>query len=290
MEVVKNFIILIRPKQWTKNFVVLAGLVFSISFFDLSLVSRTLIAFLVFCLASGVVYIFNDLQDIARDRCHPYKKNRPLAAGKITAGQARIGAILLLLITISISFYLSIHFMLILICFLILNILYTIGLKNIVIVDVLIVAASFVLRAIAGGIVISVEISSWLLVVTTLLALFLGLSKRRHELINLSNKALTHREVLNKYSPELLDQYLNIVAATTIMAYSLYTFTSHTGNKNNCLMLTIPFVIYGVFRYLYLVYKKNLGGTPELILLTDKPLIIVILLWSITIGIILLTN
>ncbi len=278
---------LMRPKQWTKNLVVFAGLVFSANFFNPGMLIRVVQAFAIFCLAAGAIYIFNDIRDVEKDRRHPEKKNRPLAAKKIKPGAATLAGVLLMLASLIWGLTLSGIFTLTVLIYIVLNIAYTSGLKHLVILDVFIITAGFVIRAAAGALVIDVPISSWLLIVTTLISLFLGFAKRRHELITLGDKAPRHRPSLEEYSPELLDQFISIVAAATIIAYSLYAFTSVTAQVHHYLMLTVPFVIYGILRYLYLVYQKNLGGAPELILLRDKYLIAVILLWILAVGLIL---
>jgi 4-hydroxybenzoate polyprenyltransferase len=287
MEKLKAIIQLVRPKQWTKNLVVFAGLMFTAGFSNASLFFRALEAFIIFCMAAGAIYIINDLQDIDSDRQHPDKKHRPLADRRIEPGPALLAAILLIILGLSWGLLLSRVFALAVLVYLILNIAYTYGLKHIVILDVFIITTGFVLRAAAGAWVINVPISPWLLIVTTLISLFLGFAKRRHELLTLGPRATKLRKSLGEYSPELLDQFMAVVASSTIIAYSLYAFNSQTARENHYLMLTVPFVIYGILRYLFLVYQRNLGGAPELILLRDKPLVIVIVLWTLAVGFIL---
>ncbi|MBN1594656.1 decaprenyl-phosphate phosphoribosyltransferase [candidate division FCPU426 bacterium] len=278
---------LVRPQQWHKNLVVFAGLIFSGHLAHLPLVVKAVQAFMVFCLAAGAIYIINDVKDRESDRQHPVKKQRPLAAGRITPGEAGWLAGLLLLASLAWGLFLTPFFAFTVAVYVLLNLSYTYGLKNYVIVDVFIITTGFVLRAAAGAMIISVPISSWLLVVTTLGALFLGFAKRRHELITMGDRAAAHRKSLGEYSPELLDQFMGVVASCTIIAYSLYAFTSQTASEYQYLMLTVPFVIYGILRYLYLVYQRNLGGTPELIFLQDKPLITAIVLWFLAVVFIL---
>ncbi|MCK5218021.1 decaprenyl-phosphate phosphoribosyltransferase [bacterium] len=278
---------LMRPKQWTKNLVVFAGLVFSANFFNAGMLIRVVQAFAIFCLAAGAIYIFNDIRDVEKDRRHPEKKHRPLAAKKIKAGTAAIAGVFLMLASLVWGLALSWMFALAVVIYILLNIAYTAGWKHLVILDVFIITAGFVIRAAAGALIIAVPISSWLLIVTTLISLFLGFAKRRHELITLGDKAPKHRPSLEEYSPALLDQFISVVASATIIAYSLYAFTSETAQTHHYLMLTVPFVIYGILRYLYLVYQKNLGGAPEMILLRDKCLIADIVLWILTVGFIL---
>jgi 4-hydroxybenzoate polyprenyltransferase len=279
---------LMRPRQWTKNLVVFAGLVFSANLLKGLLFFKAFQAFLIFCLAAGAVYIFNDILDRESDQQHPEKSKRPLAAGLISPETAGGMAFVLLAVALAWGLILSIPFGLIVLGYVLLNVAYTLGLKRMVIIDVIVIGAGFVLRAVAGAVIIDVTISPWLLVVTTLISLFLGFAKRRHELVTMGDKAVSHRASLEEYSPALLDQFMSVLASSTIIAYSLYAFTSTTGRAHNSLMLTVPFVIYGILRYLYLVYQRNLGGSPEMILLKDKPMIIAIVLWMITTGGILL--
>ncbi len=276
-----------RPRQWTKNFVVFAGLIFSANLFNWDLLQKSLQAFAVFCLASGTVYLFNDLHDRDQDRHHPEKRKRPLAAGTFSVELAGLADIVLATLVLSWSFSQSRQLGVLVVSYLLINFFYTVGLKRLVILDVLVISAGFVLRAVAGAVVIDVRISPWLLVVATLLSLFLGFAKRRHELVTMGSKAVRHRASLGDYSPLLLDQFMSVVASATIIAYSLYAFTSETAQEYHYLMLTVPLVIYGLFRYLYLVYQRNLGGNPELILLKDKPMIITIFLWILAVGYIL---
>ncbi len=284
---------LMRPRQWTKNLALFVGLVFAQQLFTLRSFERTLVAFAVFCLASSTIYIFNDLLDLERDSLHPTKSNRPLAKGDISITWAiAIMAILLLgcaglivvLIYIPIQqpdMYASLGganalFILTVVAYLLLMALYSLWLKHIVLLDVFIIASGFVLRILAGAVVIPVLISPWLYVVAILLSLFLALSKRRHELILLQDGASSHRQILKEYSQPLLDQLITIVTAATIMAYSLYTFQGLTGNHR--LMITIPLVLYGIFRYLYLVHMHMEGGSPEEVLLRDRHMLGTVLL------------
>jgi 4-hydroxybenzoate polyprenyltransferase len=284
MDKLKAFLQLMRPKQWTKNFVVFVGLIFSGHFLNLAMGWTALQAFIIFCITAGAVYIFNDIRDVDSDRAHPQKKYRPLAAKRLPVPAASVGGSLLMIIGLMWSFFLSPLFALVVLAYVLLNMAYSLGLKHVVILDVFIITTGFVLRAMAGAIVIHVAISPWLVVVTILLSLFLGFAKRRHELITMGDEAAAHRPSLDDYSPALLDQFMGVVASATIIAYSLYAFTSPTASRNDYFMLTVPMVIYGILRYLYLVYQKNLGGAPEVILLSDKPLLAAILLWIITVG------
>jgi 4-hydroxybenzoate polyprenyltransferase len=287
MRALKAFFQLIRPKQWTKNLVVFAGLMFSANLLDAARFFQVLQLFVVFCLAAGAVYIFNDWKDLSADRLHPQKKNRPLAAKAISPQLALTGALILLAASLAWSAALSPLMLGVVLLYLLLNAAYSLGLKNVVLLDVFTVTAGFVLRAAAGAWLIQVPISSWLLIVTTLLSLFLGFAKRRHELLVLGERAAQHRRSLGEYSAQLLDQVMGVVASATIISYCLYAATSPTAREYHDLMLTVPFVLYGVLRYLYLVYQKNQGGAPELILLRDRPMLVTILLWVLTAGLIL---
>jgi len=279
----------LRPKQWTKNLFLFAGILFSQNIFDFSLLLKVIFAFFIFCLLSGSAYILNDLTDLDQDRRHPVKSHRPLASGKLKVPHAILALMVFILSSLVMSYYLSLSFFLVAFTYLLLQSVYSFSLKRIVILDVFAVACGFVLRVVAGAVAIDVEISSWLLICTILLALFLGLSKRRYELVMIGEGAQNHRKVLAEYSPYLLDQMISVVTASTVVAYSLYTMSEETigkfGTKN--LIFTVPFVLYGIFRYLYLIHQKEAGGNPEDILITDKPLLIDIFLWVITVGIIL---
>jgi 4-hydroxybenzoate polyprenyltransferase len=279
----------LRPKQWTKNLCIFAGLIFSQNFTSVPLITKSVWAFAIFCMLSGAVYIINDLSDLDKDRQHPLKSHRPLASGNLSVVQAVSVLILLLPLSLGRAYFLGIPFFVAAVSYLFLQIAYSLYVKNIVILDVLTVACGFVLRVVAGALVINVEISSWLLVCTVFLALFLSLSKRRHELIVVERNHQEHRKTLDEYSTILLDQMISIVTASTVVAYALYTMSKETIAKvgTRDLIYTIPFVLYGIFRYLYLVYQKEEGGRPENILITDVPLIINVLLWIVAIGVIL---
>ena len=270
-----------RPRQWTKNLLVFAALIFSQNLSNLPMVSDATIAFIIFCLLSGSVYTLNDLLDVKQDRTHPKKSQRPLASGKLQPPIAIVSGIILVLLSLGNAFWLNTNFGFIALGYFILQIAYSTALKHIVILDVLAVSIGFVLRAIAGAEVINVPISSWLLVCTILLALFLSLGKRRHEIILLEDNAADHRKILFEYSPALLDQMISVVTASTVVAYALYTMSAETINKfqTDNLKFTIPFVLYGIFRYLYLIHQKSEGGSPEKILLNDRPLLINIILY-----------
>jgi 4-hydroxybenzoate polyprenyltransferase len=275
-----------RPKQWIKNLVLFAGLVFDrqLSWGNWAPILHTIAGFLIFCALSGVVYIVNDIADVEADRQHPKKKERPIASGRLSIQAARIYAIILLLIIFSISYLLSKIFALLALIYLILNLLYSFWIKHIPLLDVLSVALGFVLRVGAGvALIVVTRFSPWLYLVTLLGSLYIGFGKRRTELAFLAEKANTHRRVLDGYTLSMLDQYITIVSATTIIAYSLYTFSAPNLPENHAMMLTIPFVIYGIFRYLYLLQGTFRAGSPEEIFLTDRPMQVTVVLWGITV-------
>jgi 4-hydroxybenzoate polyprenyltransferase len=277
----KLLLVSLRPRQWTKNLIVFAGLVFSGGLFHNEDLFRSTSAFLIFCFLSGVVYIINDVCDIERDRKHPRKSLRPIASGALSPRVALAAAAVILLLALCAAFFLNKAFLLVLAIYLCLSVAYSLAFKNVVIVDVLFISMGFVLRALGGTVVIGVNISSWLLVCTILLALFLSLCKRRAELVMLADSATEHRRILDEYSPYLLDQMIAVVTASTLMAYTLYTMAEETMVKfqTTRLNLTIPFVIYGIFRYLYLIHQKEEGGSPSRTLLNDRPLMINTILW-----------
>jgi 4-hydroxybenzoate polyprenyltransferase len=252
-----------------------------------SFLGRSTAAFFLFSILSSAVYLLNDVVDVDKDRMHPSKRNRPIASGELPAKVAVGAAVLLMIVSLAGGLVLSLPFAAVAAGYLLMQLAYTFALKDIVLVDVFIIAIGFVMRAISGAVVIRADISPWLYTVTLLGALFLGLCKRRHELLLLDSSAGQHRKILESYTPSLLDSLISVVASSTIMAYSLYTFTSPKLPKNNLMMLTIPFVIFGLFRYLYLAHRENAGGSPEEVFLRDKPLIGTIALWILTAGLIL---
>ena len=276
-----------RPKQWSKNVLLFFGLIFALKLTDAVLVERAFAAFLVFCAASSCVYLVNDLADLEQDRLHPKKRHRPLAAGVISPAQAIVLATVLLVGAVAGSIALGMPFATLTILYVVMTIVYSFRLKHVVLIDVFIIAAGFVIRAAAGAIVVSVPISPWLYVCTVLASLFLGFGKRRHELVLLSEGASSHRRILDEYSLPLLDQLIVIVTAATIMAYSLYTFSAENLPSDHSMMLTIPFVVYGFFRYLYLMHLRGGGGSPEDALLGDPPLLTSGVLWLLTAVVIL---
>lgn len=273
-----------RPRQWSKNVFVLAAVVFDKKLLNPEAVGKSLAGMILFCLLSSSVYLINDILDAEADRNHPHKRNRPIASGKLPVSVAAIAAFLIIIITIPLSFLLSNLFGWIALIYFLVNLAYSTRLKHIPLIDVLIIAAGFVLRVAAGVSLIEVErFSPWLYVVTTLLALYIGFGKRRAELTLLQNDANNHRRVLDGYNLALLDQLITIVSGTTIVTYSLYTFSAPNLPDNHSMMLTIPFVIYGIFRYLYLIQVEQAGGAPEDIVLTDRPLQITVLLWGLSV-------
>jgi 4-hydroxybenzoate polyprenyltransferase len=286
---VRLLLISLRPEQWTKNLFVFAGVLFGGHLLDVPAMLRAVAAFAVFCALSGVVYIFNDLADRTADQQHPLKRLRPIASGRLAPSTAAIAAIILGVVSLAAAVLLSPMFAVLSATYVALLVLYSIVLKHLVIIDALTIAAGFVLRAAAGAVAVFVPISHWLLVCTTLLALFLVLSKRRHELTLLADGAMTHRPILEEYSPYLLDQMIAVVTASTLVAYSVYSTSTETAERLNTtrLGLTIPFVLYGIFRYLYLVHQKRAGGSPADLLLTDRPLLACVGLWALSVALIL---
>ena len=280
----------LRPHQWLKNLVVLAALVFSKHLFDVDAVAQAGLAFVVFCALAGVVYLVNDLADLERDRLHPSKRTRPLASGALSPAVARAAAALLFAFAVAAAWSLGPGFLLCALAYPALGLAYSLALKHVVILDVLAVALGFVLRAVAGAFAIGVHFSPWLLVCTILLALFLVLAKRRHELVTLDD-AVAHRQILAEYSPYLLDQMIAVVTASCLTAYAFYTLAPETVEKYRTerLALTIPFVIYGIFRYLYLVHRRDQGGSPGDVLLTDRPLLATVALWAVAMVLIVYT-
>jgi len=272
----------LRPQQWVKNGFVFAALIFSRSITDWHRNARVTAGALLFCLISSAVYLFNDILDAPEDRNHPVKRLRPLASGKLGLGTAILAAIILAVLSLSGAWILDHTFFTILALYALINVLYSWVLKRVVLLDVFVIAAGFVLRVVSGGVIIHVEISPWLVVCATLLALFLALSKRRHELVVLGKEAGNHRLILSHYSPYFLDQLIGIVTASTVMSYALYTLSSDVQAKfpGKRLELTIPFVLFGIFRYLYLVHQNAEGGSPTRLFLTDTVLLSVVLFWA----------
>ncbi|MBI3240980.1 MAG: decaprenyl-phosphate phosphoribosyltransferase [Chloroflexi bacterium] len=270
-----------RPRQWAKNAVVFAALVFDVKLFNPFYFTRALIAFGLLCLIASAVYIINDLGDIEKDRLHPRKKHRPLAAGTLSKRTAIIAAAVFLAFALGGSFGLNIEFGGLVLLYLVINLLYTFWLKNIVILDVLLVAAGFVIRVGAGVILVDVvRFSPWLYICMSLLALFMVLGKRRREITLLEAQANEHRAVLANYNLEFIDQLISAVSTSTIVAYSFYTFSAENLPRNHAMMLTIPFVLYGIFRYLYLIHVRHEGGAPDELVFKDRPLMLTFVLWG----------
>jgi len=286
----RALVVSLRPYQGIKNLVVLAALAFSKHLFDTDAAARAALAFLVFCALASAVYLVNDILDLERDRLHPAKRTRPIASGQLPVGVARIAAAVLLVVALAGSLALGPGFRICAGSYAVLGIVYSLFLKHAVILDVLTVALGFVLRAVAGAVAIGVHFSPWLVVCTLLLALFLALAKRRHELVSLDDAA-AHRSSLAEYSPYLLDQMIAVVTASCLTAYAFYTLAPETVEKYKTerLALTIPFVIYGIFRYLYLVHRHEQGGSPGDVLLTDRPLLATVALWAVAMVLIVYT-
>lgn len=278
----------LRPDQWTKNLIVFAALIFAVKLLDPAALAYASAAFLIFCALSGAVYLINDVSDREQDRRHPLKRMRPIAAGDLSPGTALASAGGLSVLALAASFALRPAFGVTAAVYLALFVVYSHWLKHIVILDVMAIALGFVLRAVAGGLVIHVHVSNWLLVCTMLGALFLGLAKRRHEMTLLADGAKGHRRILEEYDPYLLDQMIGVVAASTMVAYIIYCASpeTHAAFGTEWMVLTTPFPIYGLFRYLYLVHRKSGGGSPSDMLLTDRPLLACVALWGVAVVLI----
>ena len=284
-----NLVRSLRPSQWTKNLIIFGGLLFGQRLFDVPSVLYASAAFVVFCALSGVVYLLNDVADREADRKHPLKRHRPIASGALSTTSALVAAGIIGAAALGAAFWLRFDFGLFAAAYVGLLAFYSGPLKHVVIIDVLTIAIGFVLRAAAGAVVIDVPISNWLLVVTILGALFLALSKRRHELVLLGDEATSHRASLQEYSPYLLDQMISVVTASTLVAYAFYTINPETVEKFHTthLGLTLPFLLYGIFRYLYLVHQKEGGGSPAEMLLNDRPLLACVALWAVAVALII---
>jgi 4-hydroxybenzoate polyprenyltransferase len=281
----KGLLISARPSQWVKNLIVFAALIFAKEYGDPHKIGLAVQAFAAFCLGSSAVYLFNDILDRENDKKHPLKSSRPIASGMVSVPVAITVSAFLIMASLAIAALTNIDVIIAVAFYIIINYAYSIVLKHLVIIDVMTIAVGFVLRAIGGGLAIEVPISPWLLVCTTLLALFLAFGKRRHELSLLTNGASGHRKSLEHYSVPFLDQLISVVTSSTVVAYAFYTLSpevvEHFGTK--WLSLTIPFVLYGVFRYLFLIFKKEQGGSPTMVLLTDPPLLICVVLWLVSV-------
>ena len=281
----------LRPEQWTKNLLVLAGVVFGGRLTEPVAVARAGAAFGVFCALSGAVYLFNDIADREADQNHPLKRERPIASGQLATSTAIAAGVILAVAGVGVGFVINTAFGAIAATYMAALVLYSVALKHVVIVDALLIAAGFVLRAVGGAVAVDVPIGHWLLVCTTLLALFLALSKRRHELTLLAEGATDHRRTLEEYSPYLLDQMIGVVTSSTLIAYTEYATSADTAARLGTTKhgLTIPLVHYGIFRYLYLVHQKRGGGSPAAMLLTDRPLLGCVALWAISVIVLLYT-
>ncbi len=273
-----------RPRQWVKNGFVFVPLLFDLKIFERTPFSRAAIAFVLFCLMSSTIYIINDIVDREKDRQHPRKRNRPIASGKLPVNIALAAAALLAAVSLSAAFLLETGFGLILAAYFLLQLVYSLRLKHMVILDVMTISAGFVLR-VAGGVAVVhvVRFSPWLYLFTIDLALLLAIGKRRHEMLLLQENANAHRRILDDYSLRLLDEMINLVTVTVVMTYSLYTFSAPNLPANHSMMLTIPFVLYGLLRYLYLIHVKGEGGAPDELFLSDRPLFACVLLWGIAV-------
>lgn len=276
---------LMRPKQWIKNFFVFAAIIFSGKFLNFDILILNIVTFLLFCITSSIIYVLNDIVDIEKDRCHPEKRKRPLASGRVSKKSAIILDIALFILVIYCNYnFVNIKVLGIMLTYIFINILYCFKLKNIVIIDVMTITFGFVLRVESGSIATGVEVSPWLFLCTVLLSLFLALNKRKSELITLKDNSSNHRKILKEYSINSIDKMLTIVNPSILMAYCLYTFSSI---QSKTMIVTIPFVLYGVFRYEYLMDKKNIGGKPEDVFAKDKPFLINVLMWVISVILII---
>lgn len=277
-----------RPKQWVKNVFIFAPLTFDVKLFNLYYLAKTMAGFVLLCLISGAVYIVNDLADIEQDRQHPEKRKRPLPSGQLSTHAALAAAVVMPLVGLPLGFLLDPIFGGILTGYLLIQLAYSFWLKNIVIVDVMLVASGFILRVAAGVPLVKAErFSPWLYICMMLLALLIGFGKRRHELVLLKENANMHRQSLQDYNLPLLDHIISIVTASTLLAYALYTFSAPNLPPNHTMMLTLPFVLYGIFRYLYLIHVKGMGGAPEEIALSDRPLQATVVLWGLSVIIVM---
>ena len=280
----RAFVEAMRPRQWPKNAFVFAGIFFDGRILDGARLFRSIAAFAIFCLVSSAIYLINDLADMEQDRLHPSKRNRPLASGRLAPRTASIGAAVLLVGGLGAAFAIQPAFGMVALLYAAIMVLYSFWLKHVVIIDVMTLAAGFVLRVFAGTTVVQVtRFSPWLYVITSLATLYVGFGKRRAEIIMLGSNANSHRRVLEGYNLPLLDQLITIVSSTTIISYSFYTFSAPNLPTNHAMMLTIPFVMYGIFRYMYLIHVKKEGGIPEDLLFSDRPLQAAIVMWGLSV-------
>ncbi len=289
----KNLILAMRPKQWTKNLLLFAGIIFTGKLLDSSIILKAFEGFVIFCLLSGSVYLINDIKDINSDRNHPRKKKRPIASGALSVPTALSASIIFSIISITASFIINFWFGVCSVIYFLMITAYSLFLKHVVIIDIMLLALGFVIRALAGILVIqtpdmNIKITPWFIICTMFLALFIGICKRRHEIMLLNDGAPSTRPVLDDYSAALLDQMVAVTTSATVISYALWTSLSEiSGRHQGILVYTLPFVIYGIFRYLYITYKKEEGGAPEEVLLKDKLMLGNILLWLISVVLIL---
>jgi 4-hydroxybenzoate polyprenyltransferase len=277
-----------RPRQWPKNAAIFAAILFDRQVHHIEPLLRVSVGFVLLCMTASTIYLVNDIVDVERDRLHPKKRNRPIAAGLLPIRTATIAAVILPVVALGIAFLYSVPLALVLLAYLALHVAYSLVLKNIVIIDVFAIAAGFVLRVLAGVVVITVtNFSPWLYVCAGALSLFLAIGKRRQELILLDSSAVEVRSTYKDYNLPLLDDMLRMVTTSCVLAYTLYTFQGKSFAAPNDMLLTVPFVVYGMFRYLYLIHIKGEGGAPDELLFKDKPLLLSIVLWVVSIGIIL---
>ncbi len=285
----RNIIVSMRPRHWVKNLFVYAGLVFSKNLFESTLLVKVSLGFALFCLASSSVYLFNDARDIIHDRNHPHKSRRPLASGKVGVSEAYVASAILAFLSLGASFLLDHLFSLVLLTYVCSNVAYSIKLKQVVIIDIMMIAFGFVLRVMGGTVLAGVTPSDWLVICTMTVSLFLGFSKRRQELVLTKGNGSDQRQVLESYSLPFLDQMIAVVTGCTVISYGLYTVSSETvtrfGTRN--LVFTIPFVLYGIFRYLYLVYHKVSGESPTEMIMKDAPFIVNVVFWFVVVLIVI---
>ncbi|WP_234122149.1 decaprenyl-phosphate phosphoribosyltransferase [Clostridium hydrogenum] len=273
---IKSLIALMRPKQWTKNLFVFGAVLFSGNFVSKDLFLANILVFIMFCLASSSIYVLNDIIDVEKDKLHPVKKFRPIASGKVSKLQGIILDIVLFLIILIFTYRFNFEVLIVILVYIVMNIFYSFILKNVVIIDVMVITAGFVLRIESGSIATNVELSPWIILCTILLSLFLGLNKRKSEIVALKSDSVKTRKILKEYSVELIDKMLTIVTPSILMAYCLYTFNS---TQSKSMMFTIPFVLYGIFRYQYLMETQNIGGKPEDVFTKDKAFLVNIICW-----------
>ncbi|PIH00797.1 decaprenyl-phosphate phosphoribosyltransferase [Clostridium combesii] len=282
---IKGIIALMRPKQWIKNFFVFAAIIFSGNLTNEIILKNNIITFILFCLTSSTIYILNDIVDLEKDKKHPEKKNRPLPSGRVSKSTAIIMNIVILFTVLFCSYkFVDYKIMYIYLLYIVMNIFYCFKLKNVVILDVMVITFGFVLRMESGSLATKVSVSPWLFLCTILLSLFLALNKRKSEIITLKDNRGSHRKILEEYSVELIDNMLTIVTPSILISYCIYTFSSVQSKR---MMYTIPFVLYGIFRYQYLMNNHNLGGKPEDVFGKDKPFLVNMILWVISVVVII---